>query len=108
MKDVDASLSLNESVPSTRLGMNEGGSAPTESRPLDRLDLELEGSGPMASMPADQSTRPHPPEMALADGCPSCVINLEPPRSSARFPGGWTAAYLCTSCGHAWTTDWKD
>jgi hypothetical protein len=107
MKELDRQLDPNESVLRTRV-MSEGGSAPTEARPLNRLHPIDEGSGPMASMPAADTNRAHPPEMSLADACPSCVLNLEPPRSAARIPGGWTAAYLCSSCGHAWTTDWKD
>jgi hypothetical protein len=44
--------------------------------------------------------------LGLADGCPNCVRNVEPPRSAVPVSNGWRCAYLCVDCGHAWTTDW--
>ena len=95
---------LNESV--LRHNMNEGGSAPTESRPLDRLNPIDEGRGPVPIMPARTSEHTQPP--VFADGCPECVYNVEPARSVTPLDRGNRAAYLCSDCGHAWTTDWKD
>lgn len=99
-------LDPNESVRVSTV-MREGGSAPTEARPLNRPTPIAEGSGPVASMPAADTNRAHPPE-SRADGCPSCVVNVEPPRSVTTLAAGFRAAYLCNDCGHAWTTDWKD
>lgn len=42
----------------------------------------------------------------MIDGCPECVLNTEPPRSSTLLDGAVRCAYLCSDCGHAWTTDW--
>lgn len=106
MTELDRQLGPNESVLRTRV-MGEGGSAPTEARPLNRPTPIAEGSGPVASMPAADTNRAYPPE-SRADGCPSCVVNVEPPRSVTTLAAGFRAAYLCNDCGHAWTTDWKD
>lgn len=46
--------------------------------------------------------------MSNVDGCPECVRNVEPPRSAVPVDQGWRCAYLCSSCGHAWTTDWRE
>lgn len=46
--------------------------------------------------------------MSNVDGCPECVTNTEPPRSCVRVDDAWRCGYLCSDCGHAWTTDWKD
>lgn len=51
---------------------------------------------------------PDIPPHARLDGCPECVVNAELPKSTAALADGFRAAYLCTDCGHAWTTDWKD
>lgn len=51
---------------------------------------------------------PHPARMSRLDGCPACVVNTEPPRSIQPTADGYIAAYLCTDCGHAWLTSWKD
>lgn len=63
--------------------------------------------------PVDKAVAPsqaslHSHGMSLIDGCPACVLNTEPPRSTVRLEQGWRCAYLCTDCGHAWTTDWRD
>ena len=42
------------------------------------------------------------------DGCPNCVANVEPPKSTAVGDDGALCAYLCSDCGHAWTTSWRD
>lgn len=44
--------------------------------------------------------------LALVDGCPRCVQNTEQPKSAIEVENGWRCAYLCSDCGHAWTTDW--
>lgn len=106
MKEPNRQLHPHPGVQVRRV-TNEGGSAPTEARPLNRLHPIDEGSGPVASMPAADTNRAHPPE-SLTDGCPSCVVNVEPPRSVTTLAIGFRAAYLCSDCGHAWTTDWKD
>ena len=47
--------------------------------------------------------------MARADGCPECVTNYETPSSVwPDPPHGFIANYVCGSCGHAWTTSWRD
>lgn len=46
--------------------------------------------------------------MALVDGCPEACGNTEPPRSAVRTADGWFCAYVCSDCGAAWTTSWKD
>lgn len=48
----------------------------------------------------------HAAAMSKVDGCPECVLNTEPPRSAVAVGNGWRCAYLCSDCGHAWTTDW--
>lgn len=53
---------------------------------------------------ADSTSLP----VARIDGCPECVYNTEAPRSVEPFTNGFNAAYLCTDCGHAWTTSWKE
>lgn len=46
--------------------------------------------------------------MSRADGCPDC-INTEPPRAAIPLDAGaWRCSYLCTDCGRAWVTDWKE
>ena len=42
------------------------------------------------------------------DGCPSCVSNVEPPKSSVMDGDSTLCGYLCSDCGHAWTTSWRD
>ena len=46
--------------------------------------------------------------MSHLDGCPECVYGTELPKSWAPTTDGYQTAYLCSDCGHAWTTDWKD
>jgi hypothetical protein len=46
--------------------------------------------------------------MSRADGCSECVTNVEPPRDVKATADGWMAAYLCSDCGHAWLTSWRD
>lgn len=58
-------------------------------------------------VPSADSSDTCPPFSAV-DGCPSCVLNTEPPRSVIALTAGYRATYLCSDCGHAWTTDWKD
>lgn len=41
------------------------------------------------------------------DGCPGCVVNVEPPRSTVPVTTGIRCSYVCTDCGHAWTTNWR-
>lgn len=45
--------------------------------------------------------------LGIADGCPSpeCT-NVEPPRDAVPIPDGFMAAYQCSDCGVAWTTDY--
>lgn len=50
----------------------------------------------------------HAGHMALVDGCPECVSNTEPPQSVETVRNAVHAAYQCSDCGHAWTTDWRD
>lgn len=111
MKELDRQLAVNESVLSTRLGVSEGGSAPTESRPLDRPTAFERRERPVPIVPAAKSSDTPPQEIARAaylDGCPECVLNTEPPRSVTALEKGARAAYLCADCGHAWTTDWSE
>ena len=80
---------------------------------LDRLDLDNEGSGPMAIMPTDETTGTNPPDvyaerMSRVDGCGECVTNVEAPSSVYATPDGFLANYVCLSCGHAWSTSWRD
>ena len=91
-------------------GQSETGPRANEIRPLDRCNLEMEGSGPMAIMPEADSTEHPPPTSALGriDGCPKCVVNAEPPRDVRPTATGYLAAYLCSDCGHAWLTSWRD
>ena len=42
------------------------------------------------------------------DGCPNCVLNHEPPLTSVDVDNGIRCAYLCSDCGHAWTTDYRE
>lgn len=49
-----------------------------------------------------------PAFMDHVDGCPQCVVNVEPPKSSVRRGDATLSAYLCSDCGHAWTTEWRD
>lgn len=46
--------------------------------------------------------------MSRVDGCPECVFNTEAPRCVVLLAIGYRCGYLCTDCGHAWTTDWRD
>ena len=106
---LDRQLSLNESVLSTRLGMNEGGSAPTESRPLNRPHPIAEGSGSVPIVPAADSIHTPPSEtdrMSRADGCPVCVENYVLPRITREKATGFVAYYSCSDCGHDWMTSW--
>jgi hypothetical protein len=63
--------------------------------------------------PVDKSLDPntlsgHPHGMSLIDGCPGCVLNTEPPVAASESASGWTCDYVCTDCGHAWTTEWRN
>lgn len=40
------------------------------------------------------------------DGCPGCVVNVEPPADVLRLERGCLADYRCTDCGHEWSTSW--
>lgn len=51
--------------------------------------------------PSSTCTDPH------VDGCPSCVVNMETPEEFIRKKGSCIATYLCTDCGHRWTTSWS-
>ena len=68
----------------------------------------------MAILPETDSTVTPPPDvflsrMATLDGCPECVLNVEPPSSVHDDPPrGFLANYVCMVCGHAWTTAWRD
>lgn len=42
------------------------------------------------------------------DGCPECVVNVEPPQHVEGTADGVRAHYRCTDCGHEWFTSWKD
>lgn len=44
--------------------------------------------------------------MSRCDGCPECVLNVDPPRDVADGDGCYYAGYLCVDCGHAWITTW--
>lgn len=57
---------------------------------------------PRASSPVESDP------LSWADGCPECVLNVEPPRSVVELTNGFRNAYLCSDCGHAWTTDWRE
>lgn len=46
--------------------------------------------------------------MARADGCPSCVANLQPPYRVETERGGYRAYYHCGGCGHCWFTSWAE
>lgn len=48
--------------------------------------------------------------MAQADGCPSCVANVEAPAwvDEPMTGTGYIAHYRCADCGHEWTTSWED
>lgn len=59
----------------------------------------------MATVEPCADTTPDP--WALVDGCPSCVVNVEPPWwVTRRDDGGHLCAYSCTDCGHNWSTNW--
>jgi hypothetical protein len=45
--------------------------------------------------------------LPLIDGCPQACGNTETPRDTAPVPDAIMASYLCSSCGHAWSTDWR-
>lgn len=60
------------------------------------------------SMPATDSLTRTTAPMAAVDGCPECVANVEPPLSHIVLELGYRCAYLCSDCGHAWTTDWRN
>lgn len=59
---------------------------------------------PTAQVPAAPFDRTR--AMSRADGCPSCVVNAEPPKDVAAGDDCYYAGYLCTDCGHAWLTTW--
>jgi hypothetical protein len=68
---------------------------------------------PPAAPSSQPPTSTHRDELAVramssADGCPECVLNVEPPRSYVPTDNGYRTAHLCASCGHAWTTDWME
>lgn len=47
--------------------------------------------------------------MARVDGCPEACGNYETPSSVwPDPPRGFIANYVCTDCGHAWSTSWED
>jgi hypothetical protein len=62
----------------------------------DRLMASL----PHASDTPSTCTAPH------LDGCPECVVNVEAASMVVRKDGSCIATYLCTDCGHQWTTSW--
>lgn len=65
----------------------------------------------MQILPAPTDEAPPPVSIAplsAVDGCPGCVSNVEPPTSTVALDQGYRNAYLCSDCGHAWTTDWRD
>lgn len=44
--------------------------------------------------------------MDRVDGCPECVLNLEPPVFATLVGDSWLCTYCCSDCGHSWTTSW--
>ena len=43
-----------------------------------------------------------------SDGCPNCVLNVEAPAFwDATIEGAIVCTYLCSDCGHEWTTEWR-
>lgn len=65
----------------------------------------------MQILPATPDTAPATVQIeaiSAVDGCPECVLNVEPPRSTTTLTDGYRNAYLCSDCGHAWTTDWRN
>jgi hypothetical protein len=46
--------------------------------------------------------------LSRADGCPEACQNTEMPRAAIPIDRGWRTSYLCSDCGTAWTTDWRD
>lgn len=47
------------------------------------------------------------PGISRVDGCPECVLNVEPPITSIPLGGdGYRNAYICSDCGHSWVTEW--
>lgn len=50
----------------------------------------------------------HSERMARIDGCGECVVNHETPSSVWPDGDGFLANYVCLSCGHAWSTSWRD
>lgn len=62
----------------------------------------------MPSITPSPTPRTRDAALALVDGCPGCVRNVEPPKMASRVGGAWRCFYDCSSCGNAWTTDWRD
>lgn len=46
--------------------------------------------------------------MGRVDGCPECVVNMEPPNFAELQADllGYACHYRCTSCRHFWVTSW--
>jgi hypothetical protein len=63
---------------------------------------------PVDTAPLPVAREAHASTMSLIDGCPECIHNTEPPKSAVRAANGWLTAYVCSDCGHAWATSWKD
>lgn len=60
----------------------------------------------MAIMP-DPAGPPSRCAAAHVDGCPDCVVNVEPPEHVERRPDGCSGFYRCADCGREWTTAWR-
>lgn len=61
----------------------------------------------MHILPERPDTLPPPVPIGAysrVDGCPECVLNVEPPYAVEASTDGYVAAYLCSDCGHAWMT----
>lgn len=47
--------------------------------------------------------------MGHATACPNGHChNTEPPRAAVPTRDGWMTSYLCSDCGTAWTTDYRE
>lgn len=46
--------------------------------------------------------------LGRVDGCPECVYNTEPPFDAYPTIGGYVASYICSDCGHKWSTAWSE
>ena len=63
--------------------------------------------------PAAPDVQPTPASIEIdrasrLDGCPSCVLNVEAPSSTYATADGFLSNYVCLTCGHAWSTSWRD